>query len=175
MHGSRNLIVAALFILHVKPLVEKIASIGELMEEKKSALEETYASTFRFSAISAQSVTSSTSTKRASTVGQSSAAANSVVKFDKKSKKSKINNPKGKEKADKNSKMTTNVNEPSLKDLSHPSFNDQLKAYNTATFKLVKTGKNFFLKTVLLRSESSKVMYRSKIFCVLVLKLKSNK
>lgn len=37
--------------------------------------------------------------------------------------------------------MGTNVNEPSLKDLSHPSLNEQLKAYNTATFKLVKTGK----------------------------------
>lgn len=39
--------------------------------------------------------------------------------------------------------MGTNVNEPSLKDLSHPSLNEQLKAYNTATFKLVKTGKVF--------------------------------
>lgn len=96
---------------------------------------------FRFLAVSAQSVTS-TSIKRSSTVGQPSPALSSTpnsVKFEKKNKKNK---PNKKEKPEKNGpKMTTNLNEPSLKDLSHPSFNDQLKAYNTATFKLVKTGK----------------------------------
>lgn len=33
--------------------------------------------------------------------------------------------------------------EVSLKDLSHPSLNEHLKNHNAATFKLVRTGKNF--------------------------------
>lgn len=40
------------------------------------------------------------------------------------------------------------VNECSLKDVSHPTCIDQLKTYNTATFKLVKTGKAYLFSVV---------------------------
>ncbi|KAK7605119.1 hypothetical protein V9T40_006977 [Parthenolecanium corni] len=109
--------------------------------------------------VSAQTYSSPTPVKRLQTPGQPSlnasvsksnaAAAPSPpppLKPRSKKKDCKTTNSKSnkKEKQERsNPKMGTNVNEPSLKDLSHPSLNEQLKAYNTATFKLVKTGKVF--------------------------------
>lgn len=114
---------------------------------------------FLIFSVSAQTYSSPTPVKRLQTPGQPSlnasvsksnaAAAPSPpppLKPRSKKKDCKTTNSKSnkKEKQERsNPKMGTNVNEPSLKDLSHPSLNEQLKAYNTATFKLVKTGKVF--------------------------------
>lgn len=107
----------------------------------------------RLFAVSAQArSSSSTSVKRLSTLlGQPSptpSAANECAAKAANKKEGKQNKSNKKEKPEKsNLKMATGVNEPSLKDLSHPSCNDQLKAYNTATFKLVKTGKQNYVST----------------------------
>jgi len=64
-------------------------------------------------------------------------------------KEGKQSKPNKKDKAEKNVKMAaTGVNDCSLKDVSHPSCSEQLRAYNTATFKLVKTGKTRFLNYI---------------------------
>lgn len=101
--------------------------------------------------MSAQTYSSPTPVKRLpapgqpSSVSKSTAASPFPAKARPKKKDSKVargkSNKKEQQERRGNPKMGTNVNEPSLKDLSHPSLNEQLKAYNTATFKLVKTGK----------------------------------
>lgn len=122
--------------------------------EKRGRINLEYA-LFRLFAVSAQSV-ASTSIKRPPppTVGQTlatsgtadnaqpakAAAEKKTKKASSKKEKQQASNSNEKNFNNNNNKMTTNVNEPSLRDLSHPTFNDQLKSYNTATFKLVKTG-----------------------------------
>lgn len=97
--------------------------------------------------MSTQTVSSAASVNRLSTLGQTSSTlsgSNNLAVKTIKRKTSKRSKSNKKEKEEKNnSKMGSSVNEPSLKDLSHPSFKDQLITYNTATFKLVKTGKKF--------------------------------
>ncbi|KAG8272221.1 hypothetical protein J6590_046101 [Homalodisca vitripennis] len=63
-----------------------------------------------------------------------------------KSKKDKDQNQRKKklskqEQQERNVKMATATGEGSLRELSHPSLNDQLKNHNAVTFKLVRTGK----------------------------------
>lgn len=64
-----------------------------------------------------------------------------------KSKKDKEPNQKKKkggkkEQDERNSKMATGTGEGALRELSHPSINEQLKNHNAVTFKLVRTGRN---------------------------------
>jgi hypothetical protein len=56
-------------------------------------------------------------------------------------KKTKQNQKKGEEKrsAEEDSNMATG-GDITLRDVNHPSLNEALKAHNSVTFKLVKTG-----------------------------------
>lgn len=72
------------------------------------------------------------------------------VKVTSKSKKDKEPNQKKKkggkkEQDERNSKMATGTGEGALRELSHPSINEQLKNHNAVTFKLVRTGRNMSL------------------------------